>query len=267
MKRILLFIGLYLFIQYSSISQTHRDTLRLLQQAATLYDLNFSEAEADSLRGHVNFEKSIYQKMHTELSQNDLTFTLAFNPAPSGFKVPTQQEKINWDIPSDVCVPKNKNDLAFYSISQLASLIKNKKVSSVELTEFFLDRLKKWSDTSECTITITEDTALAQAKKADDELKKGIYRGPLHGIPYGLKDLFEVKGYKTTWGATPYKEQVIDDDAFVYTQLKKAGTVLCAKLSLGALANTEQWFGGFNRNPWNLTQGSTGSSAGIIDYL
>jgi len=145
---------------------------------------------------------------------------------------------------------------------QLASLIKNKKISSMELTQFFIDRLKKWGDTLESVITLTEELAMKEAKQADDELKKGIYRGPLHGIPYGLKDLFAVRQYRTTWGSTPYKDQVVDEDAFVYTQLKNAGAVLCAKLSLGALAYNNKWFGGETKNPWNLKQGSSGSSAG-----
>jgi Asp-tRNA(Asn)/Glu-tRNA(Gln) amidotransferase A subunit family amidase len=114
----------------------------------------------------------------------------------------------------------------------------------------------------ECVITLTEDLALKQAAQADEEIKKGYYRGPLHGIPYGLKDLFAVKGYKTTWGSVPYKDQTIDEDAFVYTQLKNAGAVLCAKLTLGELAYADLWFGGRTRNPWNLARGSSGSSAG-----
>ncbi|HEU0064245.1 MAG TPA: amidase, partial [Flavisolibacter sp.] len=128
--------------------------------------------------------------------------------------------------------------------------------------KFFLSRLKKWGDTLECIITLTEDLALQQAAQADDEIKRGIYKGPLHGIPYGLKDLFAVKGYKTTWGTTPYKNQYVDQDSYVYTQLKNAGAVLCAKLSLGALAFNNKWFGGETKNPWNLALGSSGSSAG-----
>jgi len=194
--------------------------------------------------------------------KNDLAFTLAFNPAPYGFTIPAQQQKISWDIPAGVVLPKDKNELAFYSITQLASLIKHRKISSVELTRFFLDRLKQWGDTLHCVITLTEDTAMLQARNADEELEKGIYRGPLQGIPYGLKDLFAVKGYRTTWGARPYKDQIIEEDAFVYTQLKKAGAVLCAKLTMGELAFTDRWFGGFTRNPWDIRQGSGGSSAG-----
>jgi Asp-tRNA(Asn)/Glu-tRNA(Gln) amidotransferase A subunit family amidase len=159
-------------------------------------------------------------------------------------------------------MPANRNELAFYSIMQLASLVKNKKITSVELTKFFIDRLKKWGDTLQSVITLTEDLAMQQAEQADEEIKKGMYKGPLHGIPYGLKDLFAVKGYKTTWGSTPYKDQVINEDSYVYTQLKNAGAVLCVKLSLGALAYNNKWFGGETKNPWNLKEGSSGSSAG-----
>ena len=112
--------------------------------------------------------------------------------------------------------------LAFYSIPQLASLLINKRISSVELTKFFIERLKKYGDTLQCVISLTEDIAMQQARQADEEIAKGVYRGPLHGIPYGLKDLFAVKGTKTTWGSTPYKDQVIDEDAFLYKQLRGA---------------------------------------------
>lgn len=251
-----------MFVTVNIHAQSHTGSLLSLQQTAALFDLNFTEAEADSLQGSILFYKSIYQQMHKELPKNDLAFPFAFNPAPYGYVVPVKQQKIVWDIPMNVSLPANKVDLAFYSIPQLASLIKAKKISSVELTTFFLDRLKSWGDTLECVITLTEDLAMQQAKAADAELKKGLYRGPLHGIPYGLKDLFAVKRYKTTWGTTPYKDQVINEDAFVYTQLKNAGAVLCAKLSLGSLAYDNRWFGGFTRNPWNLQQGSSGSSAG-----
>ncbi|MDB5206064.1 MAG: amidase [Flavisolibacter sp.] len=251
-----------LFVNTAALAQSHSDSLRFLQQTATLFDLNFTEAEADSLQGNILLYKSIYSRMHKELPKNDLAFPFAFNPAPYGYVVPTKQAKIVWDIPVSTALPANRNELAFYSIMQLASLVKNKKISSVDLTRFFIDRLKKWGDTLQSVITLTEDLAMQQARDADAEIKKGRYRGPLHGIPYGLKDLFAVKGYKTTWGTTPYKDQVIDEDSYVYTQLKNAGAVLCAKLSLGALAYNNKWFGGETKNPWNLQLGSSGSSAG-----
>jgi len=243
-------------------AQTKADTIKLIQQSANLLDLDFTDAEADSMIGSITSNYQLYKAMHRTLPTNDISFPFAYNPAPAGMKIPKKQFRIYWDVPTQTKLPANKNELAFYSIPQLASLIMNKKISSVELTKFFIARLKKWDDTLECVITLTEELAMKQAKKADDELKAGIYRGPLHGIPYGLKDLFAVKGYKTTWGTTPYMDQVLDVDSYVYTELKNHGAVLCAKLSLGALAYNNKWFGGETKNPWNLSQGSSGSSAG-----
>jgi Asp-tRNA(Asn)/Glu-tRNA(Gln) amidotransferase A subunit family amidase len=245
-----------------SKAQTKADSLQLIQNTVKLYDLEFTDAEADSMLGNLNNYYQLYKGMHKTLPANDIPYPFAFRPAPAGMKVSSKKEKIFWDIPLRTELPATKNDLAFYSIPQLAALIQTKRISSVELTTFFLERLKKWGDTLQCVITLTEELALQQAKQADAEIKQGIYRGPLHGIPYGLKDLFAVKGYKTTWGSTPYKDQVLDVDSYVYQQLKKAGAVLCAKLSMGALANNNKWFGGETKNPWNLKQGSSGSSAG-----
>ena len=243
-------------------SQTRTDSLQQIRNNAKWYDLEFTDAEADSMLGNLNNYLLMYKSMHKTLPANDIPYPFAFHPAPPSMKVSTKKEKIYWDIPLQVQLPANKNDLAFYSIPQLASLIVNKKISSVDLTRFFIDRLKKWGDTLECVITLTEELALKQATQADEELKTGIYRGPLHGIPYGLKDLFAVKGYKTTWGSTPYKDQVLNMDSYVYKKLREAGAILCAKLSLGALAYNNKWFGGETKNPWNLKQGSSGSSAG-----
>ena len=243
-------------------AQTKADSIKLIQQTVKFYDLDFTEAEADSMLGSMNSNLQLYKGLHRTLPANDIPYPFAFNPAPAGMKIPTKKIRINWDIPYKMELPANINDLAFYSIPQLASLIINKKISSVELTKFFIARLKKWGDTLECVITLTEDLALQQAKQADKELSEGYYRGPLHGIPYGLKDLFAVKGYKTTFGSAPYKDQVLDIDSYVYTTLKNYGAVLCAKLSLGALAYNNKWFGGETKNAWNLSQGSSGSSAG-----
>ncbi len=243
-------------------AQSKSDTLHQIRTTAKWFDLDFTEAEVDSMIGNLNNYLLLYRSMHKTLPANELPYPFAFNPAPPGMKISTRKEKIYWDIPQQVELPATFNDLAFYSIPQLASLIVRKKISSVDLTKFFIDRLKKWGDTLECVVTLTEELALQQAKQADVELQSGIYRGPLHGIPYGLKDLFAVKGYKTTWGSTPYKDQVLDVDSYVYKQLKNAGAVLCAKLSMGALANNNKWFGGETKNPWNLRQGSSGSSAG-----
>jgi Asp-tRNA(Asn)/Glu-tRNA(Gln) amidotransferase A subunit family amidase len=243
-------------------AQTKKDTLELIQRAAALYDLEFSNAEADSLIDNLNGYTQTIKGMHKTLPANDIPFPFAFNPVPYGMAKQKMNQTVSLPFVANIRLPKNKNDLAFYSLPELAGLIRSKQITSVELTKFFIDRLKKWGDTLESVISLTEDTAMAQAKRADEEIKNGKYRGILHGIPYGLKDLFAVKGYKTTWGSTPYKDQYVDEDAYVYKRLRNAGAVLCAKLSLGALAFNNKWFGGETKNPWNLKQGSSGSSAG-----
>ncbi|HEX7844411.1 MAG TPA: amidase [Chitinophagaceae bacterium] len=256
------FLLLTLITSFTTHAQTKADSIKLVQDAFKYYDLNFTDAEVDSMMDNLRRNKNNYTRMHTLYPANDLPYPFAFRPAPEEIKLSTKKERIDWVVPIKVELPANKNDLAFYSLPELASLIINRKISSVNLTKFFIERLKKWGDTLQCVITLTEDIAMKEAKQADAELAKGIYRGPLHGIPYGLKDLFAVKGAKTTWGSTPYKDQVINEDAYVYQKLRKAGAVLCAKLSLGALAFDNRWFGGATKNPWNLNQGSSGSSAG-----
>ena len=256
------FLFAFFLLPLLSIAQTKNDTIQLIQRTAALYDLEYSNAEADSLIDNLNNYSQIIKGMHKTLPENNIPNPFAFNPVPYGVIKQRMTQKIVLPIRTGLRMPKNKNDLAFYSIPELAGLIRSKQITSVELTKFFLDRLKKWGDTLECVITLTEDTALAQAARADEELKNGKYRGLLHGIPYGLKDLFAVKGYKTTWGTTPYKDQYVDEDAYVYKRLRFAGAVLCAKLSLGALAFNNKWFRGETKNPWNLKQGSSGSSAG-----
>ena len=230
-----------------------------LKTAAKLFDIQFTQKEIDTLYSDVIDNIANYKAMHSlslpnsvPLSAWQLATPIAKNNKSSMVSLPLTK----------VDLPKNKSDLAFYSISELAYLIKNKKISSLALTQFFIDRIKKYGDTLQCVISLQEDIAYAQAKKADEEIAQGKYRGLLHGIPYGLKDLFAVKGTKTTWGAAPYKNQTIDEDAFVYTQLKNAGAVLVAKFTLGALAMGDYWYGGRTKNPWNLKFGSSGSSAG-----
>jgi len=251
----------FLLLHATGFAQSREDSIRLVMQMSRWIDLQFTPAESDSLLEALKDYREGYAAMHAIPITNQLRFPFAFNPAPPGLKIDTKQLKLEFPL-AETKLPANRQELAFYPISKLAWLIKNRKISSVALTEIFLDRLERFGDTLHCVITLTKDIALRQAKLADDELRKGIYRGPLHGIPYGLKDLFAVKGTKTTWGSAPYKDQVIDEDAFVYTRLQAAGAVLCAKLSMGALAFADLWFGGKTRNPWNLTTGSSGSSAG-----
>lgn len=161
-----------------------------------------------------------------------------------------------------VALPSKPEDIAFLTVTELATLIRSKKLTSRALTEICLARLKKHGPRLECVVTLMEESALADADRADAEIKAGKWRGPLHGIPCVIKDLFATKGTRTTWGAAPFKDQMIDEDAAVVTKLREAGSVICAKSTLGALAMDDKWFGGQTRNPWNPSQGSSGSSAG-----
>ncbi|MDX1942391.1 MAG: amidase [Saprospiraceae bacterium] len=232
------------------------------RSAAKIAGLEFTQSEIDSLLPDLkNFRESYVANRKTELP-NALSPVLLFNPLLPGMTIDQAQKPVVFSNPGKVSLPKNREELAFYSVRQLAELIRNKQITSTELTKFFIDRLKKHDPKLHCVVTMTEDLALAQAKRADEEIAKGKYRGLLHGIPYGAKDLLAKKGYKTTWGAAPYKDQSFDDDATVITKLEDAGAVLVAKLTLGALAMGDVWFGGMTRNPWDIETGSSGSSAG-----
>ena len=176
--------------------------------------------------------------------------------------VPAERRPFVYTRPEDVAVPRNFEDLAFFPVTELAELLRTRRITSVDLTNLYLRRLKAYGPGLHCVITLTEDLALEQARRADDEIAEGLYRGPLHGVPWGAKDLLAVAGYPTTWGSRVYEDQVIDVDASVVTRLEEAGAVLVAKLSMGALAMGDVWFGGRTRNPWNPERGSSGSSAG-----
>src|SRR5512132_912885 len=159
-------------------------------------------------------------------------------------------------------VPSDLQELAFLPVTELSELVRRQRVTSVQLTQMYLARLKKYDPVLRCVISLTEDRALRQAHAADEEIRRGHYRSPLHGIPWGAKDLLAVRGYKTTWGAGPFKDQVIDSDATVVQRLDEAGAVLVAKLTLGELAQGDIWFAATTKNPWKVDQGSSGSSAG-----
>ena len=158
--------------------------------------------------------------------------------------------------------PADLEDAAFFPVTQLAELIRTRQVRSLELTEMYLTRLRRYNPLLQCVAAYTDDLAIAQAKRADNEIQRGRYRGPLHGIPWGAKDLLAARGYPTQWGAKPYEGQQIDLDATVVQRLEAAGAILIAKLTLGALANGDVWYGGTTKNPWDTREGSSGSSAG-----
>jgi len=224
--------------------------------------LHYNDAKRDSMLDGLSKNLKTYTYYHSLNLKNDAPLSLSFNVTLEDITIPVKQLPVHFTIPAAVRLPENLDQLAFYSIPQLASLIKTKKITSERLTRFFLDRLRKYGPVLHCVIELTDSIAIRQAKQADAELARGLYRGPLHGIPYGIKDLFAVKGTHTTWGTPPYKDQVIDETAFVAQKLEKAGAVLVAKLSLGELAEDDVWFGGLTRNPWDIRKGSGGSSAG-----
>ncbi len=230
--------------------------------AQKVIGIKFSPAEIDTLTDYLERNFKGYDTMRQFALDNETFPVLLFDPHPDGFEVPLEaQRQPKWDLP-DVDLPEQKEELAFYSVEQLASLIRNRKLTSVELTELYLQRIARYDSLLESVITLTPELALEQAKHADAELRAGTYRGPLHGIPYGVKDLMALEGYPTTWGAVPYKEQEIGYTATVIQKLEKAGAVLVGKLSSGALARGDVWFGGKTKNPWDLEQGASGSSAG-----
>ncbi|MEE9554989.1 MAG: amidase [candidate division Zixibacteria bacterium] len=224
--------------------------------------LEFTDSERDSLIEDLQDNLEFYQAMRTVNIPNSVAPALLFNPIPAGMKIDTKQKPLRLGSFKAVEVPKNFEDLAFYSVRELSELIRTRRITSTQLTKLALERLKKYNSQLHCVVTLTEELALRQAARADDEIEAGRYRGPLHGIPYGAKDLLAARGYKTTWGATPYKDQVLDYDATVIKKLGDAGAILVAKLSLGALAWGDVWYADTTRNPWNLEQGSSGSSAG-----
>lgn len=261
MAKYVLWINLFLLVT-TGFAQTSKIQKKDVEGAAKIFDLNFTSNEIDTLLSDVQDNLTIYQEQHRVHLPNSVPLSLWQTVLLPGVSVNKNQHPIAWTQAHGIELPSRKSALAFYTIPQLAELIKTKKISSVQLTQFYIDRIKKYGDTLQCLISLTESIALEQAKQADEEIAHGNYRGILHGIPYGLKDLFAVKGTKTTWGAAPYKEQVIEEDAFVYQQLRQAGAVLVAKFTLGALAMGDYWYGGRTKNPWNLALGSSGSSAG-----
>ncbi len=237
-------------------------TPETVEEAQKIIGLNFDAAKRDSMLRNLAEQLERYEKLRTISLPNSVPPAILFNPIPAGFEFEKVKKPLKMSRSGKVIMPRNIEDLAFYSVAQLAELIRTRKVTSEHLTMIYLGRLKRYGPKLECYVTLTDDLALKLAKQADREIAKGKYRGPLHGIPFGVKDLLSVKGYRTTWGSVPYKDQLIDEDATVVKRLEDAGAVLVAKFTMGELAMGDVWFGGRTRNPWNYKQGSSGSSAG-----
>jgi len=243
-----------------------RITKDMMHSAEKVIGIEFTDKQEDMALAGVNRSLDSFEVVRKMDVPLDTEPAVVFHPALPGFHVKRAATKTKFKFgKNEPAQFKSVDDLAFATVPQLAELIRTKKVSSVELTKMYLGRLKRYGPKLLCIVTLTEELAMTQAQDADNDLKRGKYRGPLHGIPWGAKDLFATKGIKTTWGAEPYRDQLINYDATVVERLREAGAVLLAKLSMGALAQGPKWFGGVTRNPWAPNEdrtGSSGSSAG-----
>ncbi len=224
--------------------------------------LPFTEPEQAQMLGSLQRTLDTLAALRQIHFPNAAPPALRFDPRPPSWKPPVPPDAPYEPVLPEARRPESADDLAFFSVAELAALIRARRITSVELTRLALDRLRRYGPSLRCVVTLTEDRALAAAKVADAEIEAGRWRGPLHGIPYGAKDLLATRGIPTTWGASPFTNQVIDTDAAVIQRLDRAGAILVAKLSLGELAMGDTWFGGKTRNPWKPDQGSSGSSAG-----
>jgi Asp-tRNA(Asn)/Glu-tRNA(Gln) amidotransferase A subunit family amidase len=245
------------------MTQRRRIPIADLPSAEKLIGLRFTAKERQLMIADLHAQLAAYKKLRAIPIDNGIPPALAFDPRLPGMTFETKQRQITYSKIKTPRLPDNVEDIACWPVTQLAALIRTKHISSVELTKLYLDRLQRYDPILRCVVTFTDDLALKQARRADREIARGEYRGQLHGIPYGAKDLLATRGIRTTWGAEPYRNQVPAVNAAVIDRLEEAGAVLIAKLSVGALAWGDVWLDGvMTKNPWNLEEGSSGSSAG-----
>ena len=238
-------------------------TVDTIASAEEVAGLRFDQAERELMLDGLKQQEQRIEALHKIPLANSVSPAIVFDPLPPGRKIQPEPRRPMVRSKAKLTTrPASGDDLAFLPVTELSELVRRQRVTSLELTQTYLERLKKYDPVLRCVISLTEDRALKQARAADEEIRRGRYRGPLHGIPWGAKDLLAVRGYKTTWGAGPYKDQTIDADATVVQRLDAAGAVLVAKLTLGELAQGDIWFGSTTKNPWKVDQGSSGSSAG-----
>lgn len=239
-----------------------RITLEMVTAALKLSGIDSTEAERQAMVNGANAALTRYEGLRAIDIPNDVSPPYHFSALVPGIEVNKAPRPFRLSAPPVVRRPANLEDVAFWPVRHLAELIRTKKVTSVELTEMYLARLHRYNATLNNVVTFLDDLARAQAKQADAEIAAGKYKGPLHGMPWGAKDIIAVKSYKTTWGTAPLKDQVLDYDASVVEMLRDAGAVLLAKLTTGELASGDNWFGGQTKSPWDPAVGSSGSSAG-----
>ena len=230
--------------------------------AESLLGLTFSPAQREQMLEILNGRREQYDGIRAADLDNSVPLSLNFSVTASDPAPAAVPRSYAMSAQPPVTRPADLEDAAFLPVTQLAELIRSRQVTSLELTEMYLNRLKRYDPTLECVAAYTDELAFEQAKRADAEIARGLYRGPLHGVPWGAKDLLATRGYPTQWGAKPYEGQQLDVDATVVQRLEEAGAVLIAKLTLGALANGDVWYGGTTKNPWDTSEGSSGSSAG-----
>jgi Asp-tRNA(Asn)/Glu-tRNA(Gln) amidotransferase A subunit family amidase len=233
----------------------------MLTDALALSGLTFTAEDQKALLQAANQSLTRYEDLRKSPIPNDVAPPFYFSPLVPGMKVNRTKLPVRFSIPK-VRRPANLEEVAFWPITRLSQLIRTRQVTSLELAEMYLARLHRCNENLNCVVTSLDDLARSQAKQADAEIRAGRHRGPLHGIPWGAKDIIAVKGHKTTWGSGAYRDQIIEEEASVVEFLREAGAVLLAKLTTGELAQGDQWFGGQTKNPWNLAEGSSGSSAG-----
>jgi Asp-tRNA(Asn)/Glu-tRNA(Gln) amidotransferase A subunit family amidase len=238
-------------------------TVDTIASAEEVAGVHFDQAERELMLDGLKQQEQRIEALHKVSLPNSVSPAIVFDPVPPGKKIPPPTNRPMVRSRSGLrSVSADIEELAFLPVTELSELVRRNRVTSVQLTQMYLARLKKYDPVLKCVITLTEGRALEKARAADAEIRRGKYRGALHGIPWGAKDLLAVRGYKTTWGAGPFKDQVIDTDATVVQRLDAAGAVLVAKLTLGELAQGDIWFGATTKNPWKVDQGSSGSSAG-----
>jgi Asp-tRNA(Asn)/Glu-tRNA(Gln) amidotransferase A subunit family amidase len=242
-------------------AQTDRITLAMVTEALKLSGIEMSEADRQAMVQAANRNLSSFEEIRKIHIPNDVSPPFHFSPLVPGMQVNRTKQPIKFSAVT-VKRPANLEDVAFWPVRHLAELIRTKQVTSVQLTEMYLGRLHRYNAKLNNVVTFLDDLGMAQAQQADAEIAAGKYKGPLHGIPWGAKDIISVKGYKTTWGSPPFKDQMFDYDASVVEMLRDAGAVLIAKVTTGELAQGDQWFGGRTNSPWDPAQGSSGSSAG-----
>lgn len=251
-------------LETESDNPAQQITPAVISEGEKLIGLSFTDTEREAMLNPMRKRLSQYASLRSVPLENAVPPAFQFDPRSVLPSAPVNTPRSYPANPVEVTAPSNLEDAAFFPVTHLAHLLKTRQITSVQLTEMYLARLRRYSPQLQCTITITEDRALESARRADVEIAAGHYRGPLHGIPWGAKDLIAAKGYPTTWGAAPYKNQYFEEDATVVRLLDEAGAVLVAKLVTGELAHGDNWFGGKTKNPWNTTEGSAGSSAGPV---